>query len=268
MKRRNLGRVTVKPAVNIPRPRQHRRPPYLGLLLAATAVAVIGCLAWGGYALAARVTPERVVVRGCWITDTLEVLDAIGFNGLQDIGELRRGVAGLDFAQQRWLRGIEISQENMYTTTLTVEERHPLLFVQAPDRNYWLCDDVALVVYSERRDVGEQFERVRQLPVVKPRSADLSRVQKLAEELLSVVAGCREVLPGQVGHIIICEDGQLELVLRTGLRIQLGTPENLEEKLGALPTALRICEHDNPDLDCLDARNPHKFYQEGKEPIN
>ncbi|MBN2083207.1 hypothetical protein JW859_13495 [bacterium] len=268
MRRGRFGRVTVKPAVNIPRPRPYRRPPYLALLLAATAIAVGGCLVWGGYALAARVTPERVVVRGCWMTDTLAVLDAIGFNGLQDVGELRRGVAALDFSEQRWLRGIKISQDDINTTVLTVDERCPLLFVQAPDRNYWLCDDRALVVFSERLDVGEQFDKVQALPVVKPRAADLRQVQLAADTLLATAAGCREVLPGQVGHIILLPDGQLELVLKTGFRIQLGEPVELEVKLGALPTALRICQEDNPDLDCLDARNPQKFYESAKEPIN
>ena len=88
-----------------------------------------------------------------------------------------------------------------------------------------------------------------------------------AQELQQALDSSREA-GGVMGvsAAIIDGEGRLNLYDRHGFRIFLGAPQNLPEKIGALPKALRICEENRGQLEYLDASSPHVFYEKWQEP--
>ena len=226
------------------------------------------CLAWAGKVAAEQVIPMRVVVRGCWLTETTDALNAIEFNGLQSIAGIRTAANKYDYSEQRWLRGINIAQDSLSTALITIREASPLLLLRINGDEYWLCDDGSAVARSEEADISPVFDAILRMPAVEFRFADLQRVRDLTEPVLLAAAYCNELLPGTISKIEISETGEFDLYDRTGFRIRLGEPTLLAEKIGALPKALRICEKDYASLQYLDARDPNIFYQKWNEPIN
>lgn len=226
------------------------------------------CLAWAGKVAAEQVVPLRVVIRGCWLTETNDVLNAIEFNGMQSVSGIRAAAHSYDFSGHRWLRGISIAQDSLSTALITVKEANPLLLLKINGDEYWLCDDGSAVARSQSEDSSPVFEAILRLPVVELDFADIQRVLDLTEPVLLAAAYCNELLPGTIRKIKISETGEFDLYDRNNLRIRLGEPTLLAEKIGALPKALRICEEDSTSLQYLDARDPRVFYQKWNEPIN
>jgi len=236
--------------------------------LSGIGVAVCLCIAWSGKVAAEQLVPQRVVVRGCWLTNAEEILASVGFNGMQSIAEIRRAAREYDTAAARWIRGIHIKQDSLATALITVEERNPLLLLYVNGDQYWLCDDGAAIARNDELDTGEVFAAILKLPVVEMQLTDLRHLPDLASPALLTAALCHEALPGAIRKISVAASGDLDLYDQSGFRIRLGQPTLLAEKIGALPKALRICEQKGGALQYLDARDPQVFYEKWKEPIS
>lgn len=234
----------------------------------AVIAVVLGGLALAGRGLAGQVVPQRVVVRGCCLTTVPEVLGAAGFSAGMSQAALRRGAASVSGGGHRWLRAVKVSQALPRTAVISVEERCPLLLVESHGAYYWLCDDNTLVRFDEQRDSGGVFNSIRQHPQVRLPYAEAGQQPPLASAVLMAAACCAAVLPETIKMIEVDGQGELNLYDRDGFRIRLGAPVCLEEKIGALPKALRLCQQDREKLEYLDARNPTVFYEKWAEPIS
>jgi cell division septal protein FtsQ len=238
------------------------------LVLLAGAAVVSILLGWTGKVAAEQLVPRRVVVRGCWLTNAQEVLAAIGFNGLQSVAEVRQAAREFDLAAARWIRRICVSQDSLATALVSVDERNPLLLLKINGDEYWLCDDGAAIAREADQDSGQIFDAILKMPMVVMQLTDLRQLPELATPALLTAALCHEVLPGDIRKIAITASGEVDLYDHSGFRIRLGQPTMLEEKIGALPKALRICEQKGAALQYLDARDPQVFYEKWKEPIS
>jgi len=241
----------------------HRRLAFSGI-----GAVVCLCLFWAGKVAAEQLVPQRVVVRGCWLTDAEEVLASVGFNGMQSVAEIRRASRTVDTTGARWIRRIRLQQDSLATALMTVEERNPLLLLKVNGDQYWLCDDGEAIPRDLELDTGEVFEAILKLPVIELETTDLSRLADLTTPALLTAALCHETLPGVIRRISVAASGELDLYDHKGFRIRLGQPTMLEEKIAALPKALRICEQKGSALQYLDARDPQVFYEKWKEPIS
>lgn len=239
----------------------------IGLISGVSLVALLS-IAWAGKVAAEQVVPARVVIRGCWLTETEDVLNAVEFNGMQSVAGIKASAHSYDFSEHRWLRDLVVAQDSLSTALITVVEASPLLLLRSNGDEYWLCDDGTAVARFTEADNSAVFDAILNLPAVELGFADLDRIHELAEPVLLAAACCNELMPGRIKKIAINEAGEFDLFDKHGLRIRLGEPTLLAEKIGALPKALRICEDDGGSLQYLDARDPHVFYQKWNEPIS
>ncbi|GEM_PF-2205668 len=235
------------------------------LILGAVA---LGLLVLGGRALAGQLVAQRIVVRGCWLTEVSEVLAAADFAAGMTMDELRRGAAAVGAGGHRWLRAVSVRQTAPRAAVLEVEERRPLLKVESRAEAFWLCDDLSLVRCDGQLDVGEVFDAIRQQPLVELPRAEPGRKPSAAADVLLAAACCAAAMPNVIAAIRVDSQGEFNLYARDGLRIRLGMPVDLERKIGAVPKALRLCEQDHGKLEYLDARNPAVFYEKWAEPIS
>lgn len=269
-----LGKLRVGTAV---RTQQKHKAQYmlrrrlLNLALPMFAVIImLGLVAgalWAGKALAAQVTPRRIVVRGCWLSSTEDVLTALAFHNGSTIAEMDSKARYLNKSNHAWLRNIEVKQAYPRTALVEVNERCPLLKVGVGKDNYWLCDDKQLVVADEAASLSTKLNHLQSLPVVELKILPAEHLV-LMDQLLLAVACSTEALPGRVDAIMVNQEGEISLRMQNSLRVLLGTPEHLPEKIGALPKALRIVEDHYDKLVYLDARNPHVFYEVWQESIS
>lgn len=249
--------------------RRQRR--FLSLALPMFAVIImLGLVAgalWAGKALAAQVTPQRIVVRGCWLSSTEDVLTALAYRNDSTIAEMDSKAKHLNKNNHGWLRHIGVKQAYPRTALVEVDERCPLFLVSVGNDTYWLCDDKQLVIASDSASQSARLDHLQSLPIVELRilPADHS---ELMEQLLLTAACLTEALPGRVDAIMVNQEGEFSLRMQNSLRVLLGAPEHLSEKIGALPKALRIVEDHYDKLIYLDARNPHVFYEVWQESIS
>ncbi len=263
-----VGIATSRHGKNTPQLRQRR---ILKLALPMFAVIIMLGLVAGallaGKALAAQVTPQRIVVRGCWLSSTEDVLTALAYRNDSTIAEMGSKAKHLNKNNRGWLRNIDVKQAYPRTALIEIDERCPLLKVTVGTDAYWLCDDKQLVVTSDPASLSAKLDHLQSLPAVELKilPADYSG---LMEQLLLTAACLTEVLPGRVDAIMVDQEGEFSLRMQNNLRVLLGAQEHLPEKIGALPKALRLVEDHYNKLVYLDARNPHVFYEVWQESIS
>lgn len=266
-----LGRITVNrdPSDYVAsRRRQCESGKTRRSITTIIAIVLLSALVYGGQVLAAQVRPQRVVIRGCWLTQAEEILGAVGYGTDNSFANLRRNAASLDSNAIRWLRAVAVEQDYPRTAVLTVEERYPVLRVESMDNAYWLCDDGELVRQNPEQDTGDNFTAIAGLPTVRVSHAVEAGFFDNADTVMTVAACCNETMPGMISLIEIDADCVLNLYDRNGFRILLGQPEYLPEKIGALPKALRLNENERDNMRYLDASNVNTFYEKWKEPIS
>lgn len=268
--RSGLGRLNVTHDRGGRAPASSRRTkrPNRPLIAGVVVLAICAIAVWGGKVAAEQIVPRRVVVRGCWLTSSDEILSAVGFNGMQSVAEMRTAAREYAFEKSRWLCGIRISQDSLATALVTVMERVPLLRLKVNDDQYWLCDDGTAVALDSDVDIGPVFDAIRELPVIEMQVTSIQQLSSLTVPALETAALCQEVLAGKISRITVDSTSEIDLYDKSGFRIRLGQPELLAEKIGALPKALRICEQNENSLQYLDARDPQVFYEKWDEPIN
>jgi cell division septal protein FtsQ len=248
--------------------RSTRRVAAIRITVLVLVGAALACLALGGRALAGQMVPRRIVVRGCWLTGVSEVLTAAGFAAGMSMAELRRGAAAVSTDDHRWLRAVDVRQTSLHAAVLEVEERCPLLKVDSHGVAYWLCDDLSIVRCDDHRDVGKVFDDIRHQPLIELPQAEPGRTPSAAADVLLAAACCAAVMPNTIAAIRVDSQGEFNLYDQDGLRIRLGEPVDLAQKIGAVPKALRLCQPDHGKLEYLDARNPAVFYEKWAEPIS
>ena len=150
---------------------------------------------------------------------------------------------------------------------LDVTERQPLLLTSAGGGSYWLCSDGSLVARDAKLDRKGVFDRIARLPRIEDENGLADGQLALAGTALQTAACCENVMPGNIARIVFATDGTISLYDRSNFEIKLGQPEKLEQKIGALPKALRVCAKDKQRMQCLDATNPRIFYQRWKEAV-
>jgi len=264
-----LGRIVVAESVRRINNRSTENAPVRRrVMVTVTVLVVLAGIVWGSQVLAAQLRPQRVIIRGCWLTQTQEIIDALEFRAGQSYADINRGIAALEPESVRWLRGVEMERRLPDTVVLTVYERQPLLLVEASDRDFWLCDGGELVRVNPEVDSGETFAGIAANPHIRIRAGVDEGYFTMAEPVLTAAACCCEAMPGVIDIIEITDIGELNLYDNTGFQILLGEPVDLPEKIGALPKALRLSQGDKNKLRYLDARDVDTFYEKWKEPIS
>ena len=266
---RTLGQVVVRGSSERRRDRRNTGHPPMGGRIAAMIVAlvVLAGVVWCSQVLAAQVRPQRLVIRGCWLTNTDQILAAVDYGINQGFGEIRRNARELDNNAVRWLRRVDVRQAYPRTAVLTVEERYPVLKVTGTDAQYWLCDDGELVKCRPELDKGDNFKAIESNPQVRVMHALAEGRLNAAQDVMLAAACCNEAMPGIIRVIEVDGEGMLNLYDRRDFRIYLGKAESLPEKIGALPKALRVNDAERNKLRYLDASNVDTFYEKWKEPI-
>jgi cell division septal protein FtsQ len=263
-----VGTATRGQGKNTP---QFRRRRFLNLALPMlTVIIVLGLAAgalWAGKALAAQVTPQRIVLRGCWLSSTEDVLTALAYRNDSTIAEMDSKAKHLNKNNRGWLRHIDVKQAYPRTALVEIDERCPLLKVTVGTDTYLLCDDKQLVVTSDPASLSTKLDHLQSLPAVELKMLP-EDYSGLMEQLLLTAACLTEVLPGRVDAIMVDHEGEFSLRMQNNLRVLLGAQEHLPEKIGALPKALRLVEDHYSKLVYLDARNPHVFYEVWQESIS
>lgn len=239
-----------------------RRLLWLLFGLALLVGAVLVCGSWAK----ANLKPRKLVIINTNMVSPEELLDATGISGADSYASLADKAANYNPASARWLKAVDSQLAWGATVVLDPTERLPLLRVVAGGVKYWLCDDGSLARMDVDNDHGGVFDRIRGMPRVELLEDPGAGPLALAELLLTTGGYCQALMPGIITTIRLTPEGELNLIEQGGLEIRLGPPVDLEQKLSALPKALRICEGDRDKLDYLDASNPRIFYENWTEP--
>ena len=217
--------------------------------------------------LPSLVVPRKIVVRGNAIITASDLLAAAGQANHANVYHWWTALDGLEHEQVRWLADAKPRLGGWgRTLVVQVEEQRPLLYVQAADRDYWLCDNWQLVPVAPEQDTHPVFEQIKKLPMVELESNAASLSNSQAEGILTAAACLRQALPGVMRRIRLDAQDELWCYNQDGFAVRLGAMERLPEKISALPKALRICAAERRQLQYLDASDPQIFYQRWQKP--
>jgi len=233
-----------------------------GLLVAATVIGMLWASGW----LPSLFVPDKLVLRGCYLTQPEEVLLAMKCTGQESLLTLWLRSRKLAPSGARWLRGVKVDSVSARQVTLDVAESRPVLLASMDGADYWLCSDGRVLPVDAAADQGQLFNAIRALPHAEFASGKVAADSQLAGSILALAAACQAVMPGVIRLVSVGADRTIWLVDREAFRVYLGEPTNLAAKVGALPKALRICAADRDRLRYLDASNPRMLFQKWKEP--
>jgi cell division septal protein FtsQ len=263
MASRRLGQL-VTPQQRTAHRRKASALPWVLALLALTASTAI-TMGWLSGWLPAQFVPHRLVIRGCTLTASDDVAAFISSGGHWGLISAWR-CAGQAAAQgPRWVKRISVHPALNRSLVVDVEERLPLLRVVAAGKKYWLCDDLRLVPIL---DEDKALTAAHQLPSLLLADEPAADSFEAAATALELAGCCMATLPGQVKEMRISRSGNYSLTTTSGIQVELGGAEDMAEKIGALPKALRICEPQASHLRYLDATNPRVFYPRWDFAIN
>jgi hypothetical protein len=233
-----------------------------------------GYFAWESGWLAAQLLPISVVLRGGEMCSAEEVLQEAGLSGGVSLPSYWYRLWRFQPSSSRWLKDLTLQPSIGRQAVLLVQERRPLAAVHCGPLRGWLCDD-GVIVPALPDDKSERFTRIAALPpVVFPAAAlavDTGGQRLCAQRLddadatMAVLAACALDLPGQVKAVQVAADRHTSLLCNDGLEVRLGSAENLQVKLAALPKALRLCAESRDKLRYLDASDSGVFYQKWKQ---
>ncbi len=261
------ARRSDAPAEMAPRTSRHRLAWSIAGWICVVALAGVAGMLWASGWLPAQLTPRKLIIRGCVLTQPEDVLLKLDGANQASYMQLARNARAVDLSTERWLQGVQASLLPPRTALLTVQERQPVLRAVVGGKKYWLCSDGSLAVMDVKADHGAAYDLIRRLPsiVLPARQNEDHPVDN--NSLLIAAACCAQQLPGVIERIEVGADGRLSLYDRGGFQILLGAATELESKIAALPKALRVCAADKPRLKYLDATNARIFYQVWIEPL-
>jgi cell division septal protein FtsQ len=232
------------------------------LMLLLTASIIAGML-WSSGWLPGQLVPRKLVVRGCEMSSSDEVLAMLDFTGNENLLQLITAAHAIPGQQHRWLVAVRLRPWLGRECVVEVHERRPLLAAIGHQQKYWICDDGSLVERQDEYDVGAAFEAVRRQPLVVISAAGEGSAD--VDTLLLLASCCQQAMPGVIRKIEQRPDGQYLAYDQRNFKVLLGGAEQLPEKIAALPKALRLCEDKREQLLYLDASNPQRFYMKWRE---
>lgn len=253
------------------RVREHRRAglrsawPYYAAAVVIVAAIAFGVL-WSRGWMPGIFAPDKLVVRGCELTNAGQLVGAMECDGTQAVPGLWVRARAVRKSEQRWLKGISVGSDWGRTSVLTVSERKPLIQLNGGGLPYWLCDDGSLVTKQTSDKLGV-FADIQRLPVVALPDDPGAGALPHAKEYLQLVAACDKYLPGTVARLELNHEGDLSLFQKSGFEIRLGQSEKMLERIAALPQVLRVCEGHKESLRYLYATEVNGtlvFYEKWK----
>ena len=232
----------------------------VGLPLLVILAVLIGLGIASGW-LPSLAVPRKIIVRGNAIIPAQELIAATAQDRDANYLQWWNALEGLSFEQVRWLESARPSLNWERSLAIDVSEERPLLHATTPDGEYWLCEDYRLVPVSVDADTHPAFEQIRKLPAVEFTVPKVEYTTSQGEGVVVAAACLRQVIPGVVTRIKLDNQGKIWCYTTEGFAIKLGEPTQLEEKVGALPKALRLGSSQRSKLEYLDASDPRIFYQ-------
>lgn len=238
-----------------------RRLIFSGVL--ALLLTILVTLVLQGRMLQDQLLVRKVIVRGCELTGSRELLAVLDCGRQTPLAGLWWKARSADLSSLRWVSGVQASIGLDRSCTIRATERHPVTKLIAAGEKYWLCDDETLVPLDPVLD-KQVLAMTSHIPAVCLTEPVSAGPLKSASYLIAAAAACAHELDNKIVRIDVDHNGEISLTHSCGLPILLGGPDRIEEKIAALPKALRVSDTYRSQLRYIDARDPHVFYEKWK----
>ncbi len=183
---------------------------------------------------------DQIVITGAIQSDVFEIRDATGIEAGDPLLELDLGQAGESVSNLAWVETAWVERKLDGTVTIHVEERVPVAAIPTP---------VGLVLVDRS---GRQLETVDTNPAgfvpihgIQASGVIGTPAPPAAQGAMHLIAALGPELSGRIDSVYF-EGNDLNLALRDGGHVLMGTDSGLTDKLVSLETMLN-----KVDLRCL-----------------
>lgn len=221
---------------------------------AAPGMAVLACvgvllLAWLVVVRTPLFEVRRIRVEGNRTLSREEVVDLAGLRPGQNLLLLSSEGVEESLAADPRVASAEVVRDLPAGLTIRIRERRPVAWVRVPGGAALVAADGT--VLERRARPPARLPLVGEAEAAPPAGAPVPRLGPG----LAAAAALPPAVRRQVAEAV-ARDGRLVLVLRSGARALLGTPESLDAKASALRSLLRWSAASGVALDYVDLRVP------------
>lgn len=214
---------------------------------------IVGLAAALGVGLVAFTRSSFFDVRGIEVVGNASlsraaIVDRSGIEAGTNAIWLDEGTIAERLEGSEWIRDVDVSVRLPWTIRVSVKERRPVAVVHRGSGPILVAGDGVLLGAA---DGASRFPRIE---------APGSRLGPRRAVALSGPARAAAALPrrirNEVLQVVVGPSGTIELVLRGGLRVELGAPTDLEAKVGVLQDVLRWTAAAEEAIDRIDVSAP------------